>query len=407
MPDVRPFPALRFDPAVVGDWGGILSPPYDVISPAQADALKSRSPWQIARIETAAGDAQLARAAALLRQWRDDRAIIQDEPSLYIHEHRFADRDGASRTRTALFAAVALGPWAESGVHPHEHTMPGPKATRTALRDAAGADISPLMAVTPDRSGAYAALLDAERGDPVAQGEDAAGDHHRLWRIPAPAAAQAAAALAGEPIYMADGHHRYEAALESGSADGAVLMGIIRARDPGLIVGPTHRLAHVPVPPDLDARLAGDWAGDWNIASCNAAALATELPEGSNAIALYRGGETALLLHPLQGAYDRIPPDVPQAWRNLAPALLQYALLQPRLNIDEQALAGGKAVTYEHHLEAALDAVRSGAAQAAFLLPAPTLEDVFNTADAGDKMPQKSTYFVPKLPTGLVLHSVA
>ena len=403
MPDVRPFPGLRFDPAAVGDWGNILSPPYDIISADQAEALKARSPWQIARVETAAGGDQLARAADLLRQWRSESALIQDEPSLYIHEHRFRDETAAERARTALLAAVALGPWTESGVYPHEHTMPGPKAARTALRDAANADISPLMVVTPDRSGAYAALLDAERGDPVAQGRDPAGDHHRLWRIPAAPAKQAAATLAAERLYMADGHHRYEAALESGSPDRAVLMGIIRAQDPGLAVGATHRLAHVPISPDLDARLAADW----NVASLRAEALATELPQGANAIALYRGGETALLLHPLQGAYGKIPKNVPQAWRDLPPALLQYALLEPHLGIDDQALAGGKAVTYEHHLQAALDSVRNATAQAAFILPAPTLDAVFNTADAGDRMPQKSTYFTPKLPTGLVLHPLA
>lgn len=403
MPDVRPFPGLRFDPAAVGNWGDILSPPYDIISDDEAEALKARSPWQIARIETAAGAAQLDQAADLLRQWRGDGALIQDEPSLYIHEHRFPDEATATeRTRTALFAAVALAPWTQSGVHPHEHTMPGPKAARSALRNAVAADISPLMVVTPDRSGAYAALLDAERGTPVAEGQDAAGDHHRLWRISGPPAERAADSLSREPLYMADGHHRYEAALESASPDSAVLLGIIPAQDPGLVVGATHRLAHVPVPPDLDARLATDW----NVASLDAEALATELPQGANAIALYRGGQTALLLHPLQGAYDKIPKTVPQAWRDLAPALLQYALLHPQLGIDDQALANGQAITYEHHLQSALAAVRNNNAQAAFILPAPTLESVFNTADAGDRMPQKSTYFTPKLPTGLVLHPV-
>ena len=401
MPEVRPFAGLRFEPSVVGDWGSVLSPPYDVIDAEAADALKSRSEWQIARVETASGEAGIAEAAALLRRWREQGAVVEDEPSLYIHEHRFG-AGGEGRTRTALFAAVALGEWGASGVMPHEHTMPGPKATRTALRDAAGADISPLMVVTPDRSGAYAALFEAERGEPISEGADAAGEHHRLWRVSGPAAEAAARTLAGEGLYMADGHHRYEAALESGSADGAVLMGIVRADDPGLVVGATHRLAHVPVPADLDARLAGEW----NVAAISADALAGELPDGSNAIGIYRGGGTALLVSPLDGARARIPADVPRAWRELAPALLQYALLAPQLDIDEAALAGGRAITYEHYLDAALTAVRSGEARAAFLLPAPTLSDVFTTADAGDKMPQKSTYFVPKLPTGLVLHAV-
>ena len=402
MPDVRPFAGLRFEPSVVGDWGAVLSPPYDVIDAAEADALKARSEWQIARVETASGETGIAAAAALLRRWREQGAVVEDEPSLYIHEHRFA-ADGAERTRTALFAAVTLGEWVASGVMPHEHTMPGPKATRTALRDAAGADISPLMVVTPDRSGAYRALFETERGDPISEGTDAAGEHHRLWRISGQAAQAGAATLAAEGLYMADGHHRYEAALESGSADGAVLMGIVRADDPGLIVGATHRLAHIPVPADLDVRLAGEW----NIASISADALASELPDGSTTIGIYRGADTALLVSPLEAAYTRIPTNVPQAWRDLAPALLQYALLAPHLNIDEAALASGQAITYEHHLTAALDSVRNSEAEAAFLLPAPTLTDVFNTADAGDKMPQKSTYFVPKLPTGLVLHAVS
>ncbi|MCY4618217.1 MAG: DUF1015 domain-containing protein [Chloroflexi bacterium] len=400
MVNVQPFRGLRYDADVVGDWGAVLGPPYDIVDADQTASLKSSSPHQIAHIETASGD-DIADAAQLLQDWRQSGAVIQDrEPAYYLHEHRFGD----GQVRRAIFGAVELTPWGEAGVMAHERTMPGPKATRTALRSVVGADISPLMAFVPDADGTLARLIDEAVTQPILnEGTDPTDDSHTLRRIDNPdSLEQISNAFAHDRIYMADGHHRYESALASidDRPDSRnVLMGIVCASDPALVVGATHRVVHTDIPASLVAQLGRNFS----IIEATAAELPGILPDGSSSLGLVTS-VGAWLLEPTAAAQRAMPDDVPDAWRNLAPAVLQHVVLEPLLGIDADALAGGQAVTYTHHFDELLESVQSGLASAAFVLPAPTLQDVIDTADAGSFMPQKSTYFVPKLPTGLVLH---
>ena len=400
MVNVQPFRGLRYDAEVVGEWGAVLGPPYDIVDADQTAGLKSSSPHQIAHIETASGD-DIASAAQLLPDWRQSGAIIQDDaPAYYLHEHRFGDR----QVRRAIFGAVELTPWGEAGVMAHERTMPGPKATRTALRSVVGADISPLMAFVPDADGTLAELIDEAVKQPILnEGTDPTGDSHTLRRIDNPdSLEQISNAFAHDRIYMADGHHRYESALASiddRPNSRNVLMGIVCASDPALVVGATHRVVHTDIPASLVAQLGRNFS----ITEATAAELPGILPDGSSSLGLVTS-VGAWLLEPTAGAQRAMPDDVPDAWRNLAPAVLQHIVLEPLLGINAEALAGGQAVTYTHHFDQLLESVQSGQASAAFVLPAPTLQDVIDTADAGSFMPQKSTYFVPKLPTGLVLH---
>lgn len=401
MVNVQPFRGLRYDADAVGDWGAVLGPPYDIVDAAQTEQLKASSPHQIAHIETAAGD-EIERAAQTLRDWRASGVIVRDAaPSYYLHEHSFAGDGG--QLRRALFGAVELTPWGE-GVMAHERTMPGPKATRTALRSVVGADVSPLMAFAPDADGALAELIDLAAQLPIlSQGVDPAGDRHTLRRIDgANTVRRITDAFANDTIYMADGHHRYESALASideRPASRRVLMGIACANDPALVVGATHRVVHAGAPASLLAQLGRNF----QITESAPDEVASTLEPGSSSIGLVTH-QGAWLLEPGDAAARAMPDDVPDAWRNLAPAVLQYVVLEPLLGIDADALAGGAAVSYTHHLDELLAAVASGSASAGFVLPAPTLQDVIDTADAGSFMPQKSTYFVPKLPTGLVLH---
>ena len=400
MVNVQPFRGLRYDADVVGEWGAVLGPPYDIVDADQTASLKSSSPHQIAHIETASGD-DIASAAQLLQDWRQSGAIIQDDaPAYYLHEHRFGDR----QVRRAIFGAVELTPWGEAGVMAHERTMPGPKATRTALRSVVGADISPLMAFVPDADGTLAELIDEAVKQPILnEGTAPTGDSHTLRRIDNPdSLEQISNAFAHDRIYMADGHHRYESALASiddRPNSRNVLMGIVCASDPALVVGATHRVVHTAIPASLVAQLGRNFS----ITEATAAELPGILPDGSSSLGLVTS-VGAWLLEPTTAAQRAMPDDVPDAWRNLAPAVLQHVVLEPLLGIDAEALAGGQAVTYTHHFDQLLESVQSGQASAAFVLPAPTLQDVIDTADAGSFMPQKSTYFVPKLPTGLVLH---
>ena len=408
MANIRPFPALRYQPAAVADWGSLLGPPYDIVDAAQTAQLKASSPYQIAHIETAGSADQITTAARTLKQWRSAGILVQDAPALYLHEHRF-QLEGSAHTRLALFAAVDLTPWEQGDVLPHEWTMPGPRATRTALRDGVGADISPLMAFVPDRDGRIAETLNSALALPtLAEGQDPAGDEHTLRRIDdAGTVAALTGAVAAQSIYMADGHHRYESALDARDQRAAqagsgwtgaepanqVLMGIVPASDPGLVVGATHRLIHTNIPADLAERLSLTFS------------IGQPSPDGDQ-LTLLRPNHEPLQLSPTDAALDALPAHLPRSWRQLAPALLQFAILDAILGIDEATLAQGQAVSYTHHLDEARNAVNNGAATAAFILPAPTLEQVFAAADAGDRMPQKSTYFVPKLPTGLVLHPI-
>ena len=399
MVNVQAFRGLRYDPDVVGDWGAVLGPPYDIVNADQTAELKASSPFQVAHIETAAGE-EIARAAATLRDWRRTGAIVQDlAPSYYLHEHYFGD----DQVRRAIFGAVELTPWGD-GVMAHERTMPGPKATRTALRSQVGADISPLMAFVPDRSGQLADLISSATSLPtISEGDDPSGEHHTLRRIDgANTVARIDHAFEGDTIYMADGHHRYESALASiddRPASRRVLMGVVCASDPALFVGATHRLVHTDVPASLLAQLGRFFS----ITESDPESLEQQLPDGSPAFGLVTASG-AWLLHPIDAAQSAMPANVPSAWRNLAPAVLQHVVLEPLLKIDDDRLAGGQDISYTHHQHDAIASVRSGESNAAFILPAPTLQDVIDTADGGGFMPQKSTYFVPKLPTGLVLH---
>ena len=405
MAAIQPFPALRYDPARLPDWGAVLGPPYDIVDAEQTARLKAASPHQIAHIETAAGPDEIAAAAQRLAEWRAEGVLIQDAPALYLHEHQFT-LDGQPRTRLALLAAVDLTPWEQGDVLPHEWTMPGPRQTRAELRHGVAADVSPLMAFVADHDGRVAAALNQALSlPPLSQGTDPAGDRHSLRRIDDPQTiAELSDAIAEQPIYMADGHHRYESALAvqerraaaNGATDGPanrVLMGIVPASDPGLVVGATHRLIHADIPPDLPARLAPEFAAHPN-------------PPADPHITLLAPAAPPVHFTANAAALEALPEHLPDSWRRLAPAVLQYAILDRHLGIDEAALAAGRAVTYIHAHTDAQAAVADGRAAAAFILPPPTLDQVFTAAQAGDRMPQKSTYFVPKLPTGLVLHPI-
>ena len=220
---------------------------------------------------------------------------------------------------------------------------------------------------------------------------------------------------------MADGHHRYESALghrevrkrragitwSGEEPENFVLMGIVRADDPGLIVGATHRLLHATPPPDAAARLRASFEVETLGAGGDAAALTARVaaaPPERAPIGVHGLTDDDLLLLADDRTRAALPAELPASWAGLGPAVLQHGALGPVFGVDEEALHAGQAVSYEHEAAAACAAVAAGTARAAFLLQAPSLGQIFEAADAGDRMPQKSTYFVPKLPTGLVLY---
>lgn len=427
MAEIRPFRGLRYDPARAGRLDTLIAPPYDVISPAQQEALYAASPYNIVRIELSReeGEARYASAAALLAQWRQDGILVPEaRPALYLYEQRFT-LDGQTYRRRAIIARVRLEPFESGAIRPHEYTLSGPKEDRLRLLEATRTQVSPVYA-----------LYRADRDDPlrgitmpssVVSATDLAGEEHRLAPIDDPEAHAAVAHYLRErPLYIADGHHRYETALRyrdqrraaattwtGDEPENFVMMALTPHDDLGLVILPIHRLVHRPLPPGTPERLQRFFhltLLPWNDEADEAAALerlrayAAARP-AFIAAGVYPGRLLLVTLRDAAAVAALMPAERSAAWRALAVNVLQYGVLQAALGIDLDAIAAGGVVSFTENAREALAEVRSGRAAAAFLLNPTRVEEVFAVADAGDRMPQKSTFFYPKLGTGLVLNA--
>jgi uncharacterized protein (DUF1015 family) len=366
VPRIKPFRALRYDPAAVGPIESVVAPPHDVISDARRDELLATSPHNIVRLIR---PSDAADAGRLIREWQDEGVLVRDaEPAVWVMDESFTGPDGEARTRRSLLARVRLEPYGEGEVYPHERTFGRQKAQRLELLRATKTKLSPIFLMhdgpSPD--------------DPAAPHDielDFEGVHVRLWRVPEPEATALAESVR-TPLVIADGHHRYETALryhqEEGTEESAhVLAALVSRTDPGLEIFPTHRLAGEPVPA-LNGRFRVTQVGD------PLAALDGLGRERPGFVLLDRDGARLAEAEP-----DGTPVGV-----------LDTAVL------DVLELAD---VRFTPSATEAEDAVREGRAAAAFLVRAPTVDQVEAVALAGAVMPQKSTYFFPKLVSGLVL----
>jgi uncharacterized protein (DUF1015 family) len=422
MAEVRPFRALRYDPAVA-DPALTIAPPYDVISPAQQAALYERDPHNIIRIEYGReqpGDSESSnkytRAASDLRAWREQGVLALDaQPAIYVYHQQFAWA-GESYERTAYFGAVRLEEWDKGIIKPHEHTLANPKADRLNLLRATRTQVSPVYSLYRPRG----ERIERVAGDPVIDCESD-GQRHRVERATGAPVDAFAAMIANSDVYIADGHHRYETALayrdeararsSSWSGDepeNFVLMALTPYDDPGLLVLPTHRIVRLPsIPDDALARVSRQFDARPVDASDVSAALARLAEAGTRAPAFIAaglpGGPHLLTLRDRAAIEALMPAAQLPAWKRLDVNVLQYGILEAVFGIDDATLKAGGVVAYEQDAASAIDSVRGGDAQLAFLLNATPIAQVAAVADAGGRMPQKSTYFQPKLPTGLVL----
>src|SRR6516162_10160651 len=266
MADIQAFRAFRYDLGRVGALGEVVAPPYDVIDPALQDALYQRSPYNVIRLilnkeapTDTENDNRYTRAAACLRDWQSDSILTQDSArSLYVYHQDF-EVEGKRYTRRGFMARVRLEPFGQGRIYPHEETLSGPKADRLKLFRATGMNLSPVFGLYPDESNETASILDgAIKKSPPLQATDHLEVIHRFWPISDQrVVAQLTSLMGPKPIFIADGHHRYETGLQyleerRGShdpqaihADGAanfILMTLVSMSDPGLVILPTHRL---------------------------------------------------------------------------------------------------------------------------------------------------------------------
>ncbi len=425
MPQLLPFRGLRYT-AAAGPISELLAPPYDVISPSQQQVLESRNPRNAVRLELAeGGEERYGKVAALLAEWQADGAIARDDvPMLYVYEQQF-EEGGRQFTRRALLAEVEAQPWEEGAVKPHEFTMSGPKEDRLKLLQATKTQFSPVFMIARDRAGQLSQFLDLmiNSKPPDIEGTSIDGEQHRLWVIEAGRyEMRFLAPLLSESFYIADGHHRYETAVtyRNGVSETEKLQrdhparfamtAIVAASDPGLVIRPIHRMIARRAPADWQDRLEAAFTvtriklvGDESERDHE---LESELASNpANILALgLEGGSVHLLQLKDPSAYaGSIRPGRSAEWAAIAPNVLRYGVLEPLWGITDDDLRAG-VVEYSHDAGEVLEFVDNHAEGAAFMLNPVGIESVMSLADQGERMPQKSTFFHPKLGTGMVFH---
>ncbi len=417
MAEVKPLRTLRYDLRAVGSLDAVIAPPYDVIDPQRRAALVERSPFNVVEIDLPephdGPEDPYAHAATVMEAWRQQSVLVRErEPALWALAQDFTAPDGSRRTRTGFFARVRVEDYGAGRIRPHERTQPGPKEDRLRLTRATRANLSPIFSLFDDPGGEAQAALEAAVGDePFAAATDDDGVENRLWRIADPAALEAVErALAPRELLIADGHHRYETARIYAQEVGGegehryVLMFLCALSDPGLAVFPTHRLLTDLGDPALQERLGAALKRDFEIERVERSAV--EPPSDANAVAFgYMDAHFRqpfrLRLRDPQVAAAALP-ERSEAYRSLDTAVLEALVLREALGMSEGDIAAQRGVTYAKSTDAALEAVESGAADAAFFMRATPIEQVQAVAAAGESMPPKSTFFYPKVPTGLV-----
>ena len=434
MVDILPFRGVRYDTRAAGaPLADLAAPPYDIISPAEQAALYAKNPANVVRLILGREQDKYAQAARLFREWLASGVLKADEePSLYVYHQTFTDPTMGQPVpeRMGLVCLLKLEDYSTGRVLPHEKTLTGPKTDRLELLRATQAQFEPIFGLYSDPDGAVQSFLREydDRETVVEQVDDLIGSSHRVERLGDTNAAMTVRDLmADKPVFIADGHHRYETALnfrrevraaaseteeDAPIAADYILIVLTALEDEGLLVLPTHRLVRN-VPPEKIAALPDALASRFTLSPSTPetveAAIADQASAGKAAFGVVLPPGTvhlAVLNAPPAEAAEIVPGPGSHAAKRLPVTLLGSLILNDCLGIDAGAVAAGEHVAYERDLGASVAAVSRGEAQAAFLLGRPTVKEIQEVSLAGDVMPQKSTFFYPKLLSGLVLRDL-
>jgi len=433
LAEVRPFPGMHYNGSMINDLAAVICPPYDIIPPRQQQELHLRNEYNCVRLEfgrelpqDTTTDNKYTRAAATQEQWLKQGILQIDEtPAVYLHDHYFTHR-GKEYKRRGLIAAIRLEEWDRMVIRPHEGTMMAPKSDRLSLLWALQANTSPILTLYEDSQQRIASLLATQQqGQPLLSSRKLDGERHDVWVIKAPDVVnQISSSFAGQPLYIADGHHRYESALNyqrerracspSASEDepfNFVMMTLVSFSDPGLLILPTHRLVRGIPKATLDGlmtklklffdidELPIDSPDDWKHVD--------DLLTGTNKIRLALFGLTTrhllvlTLCDPAQ-VNPMMPNFHSDLYKRLAVSIADHVILEKLLTLSSDSEKAN--LTYTDDRVDAINRVVSQEYQLALLLSPARAEAIKAIADVGDKMPRKSTYFYPKLPAGLVFH---
>ncbi|MBE2320318.1 DUF1015 domain-containing protein [Solirubrobacter sp. CPCC 204708] len=396
MADVEPLLALHYDLVKVGGLQPVAAPPYDVIDSAQRAALLGRSPYNVVEIDLPFSDSDpYAHAAQTLTAWTTEGIVTRDNtPALWALAQDYTGPDGRQRTRHGVFARVRVEDYGPGRIRPHERTHPGPKEDRLRLTRATRTNLSPIFSLYDDpQNAAWKAIAPFTQSAPWGEVSDDEATTHKLWRVDDPQAIEAfKAALSGTELLIADGHHRYETARvyqQENPAATHVLMCLVALQDEGLTVFPTHRLA---TNADMEA-LTAAFGRDW-----------TTEPRATLSIGYYANGELSTLYLKDWEVADAALIGKPEPYRRLDTAVLEKLILMDALGLTEDDISHLHGLDYARTPEQAKAKVDAGEADAAFLMNASPVERVRDVAVAGENMPPKSTYFFPKVLTGMVFN---
>ncbi|GIW80820.1 MAG: phosphatase [Gemmatales bacterium] len=431
MAEIQAFRAYRYDLGRVGTLADVVAPPYDVIDADLQERLYNRSPYNVIRLilnreekGDADADAKYQRAGRCLKDWLREGILVQDSArSVYVYHQVFKVED-KEFTRRGVLARVRLEPFGQGKIFPHEETMPGPKADRLKLMHATGMNLSPVFGLYPDPQGEVQASLDRaiSRSLPL-EATDHLGVVNRLWPLSDTQTISAITGMLGpKPVFIADGHHRYETALkylEERRAMGTVrdddpahyvLMMLVGMSDPGLVILPTHRLVSgVPqLRRDDLARMLGDHFDLETVGQGEKGARATwewiEADGSQNVLGFITVDDGVWQLARLRSpdVMAEICPQHSSAWRSLGVSIL-HELVLSRL-LPAACTGASPSCRYVHLLQEVIDAVAKRECQLGVLVPPAKMTDVEKIASGNEKMPPKSTYFYPKLLSGLVFN---
>ncbi|MBA2513692.1 MAG: DUF1015 domain-containing protein [Solirubrobacterales bacterium] len=415
MADVQPLRALHYDFSRQDGLKLVTAPPYDVIDPQQREELLARSPHNVVEIDLPQGDDPYERAASTFNAWQREGVLVRDDaPAIWALTQDYTGPDGRARTRRGIFARIRVEDYGRGRIRPHERTHPGPKEDRLRLTRATRANLSPIFSLYDDPDGtAWSAIEPQIQGaEPVGEVLDEDGTRHRLWRV---ADSEAIAAvrdgLAPKELLIADGHHRYETArvyAEEIGGEGAhrfVLMCLVALQDPGLTIFPTHRLVRGLTSARQEA-LAATLREHFKIEPIEVDRLRP--PDGDGPLVLgyidahFRQAFRLTLRD--RSIADVLLSDRPEPYRRLDTAVLEALILKGPLELSDDQISHLDGFGYSRTDAEALELVESGAYDAAFFLRPSPVAQVSEIAAAGETMPPKSTYFFPKLLTGMLFN---
>jgi uncharacterized protein (DUF1015 family) len=436
MAEIRPFKGVRYNTRKIADLAKVLCPPYDIISPRQQDDLYQSSDFNFIRIEynketpqVSPANNRYTRASGYLADWLKQGILqIDAAPALYRHDHYFTCQ-GKSYQRRNFYAAVRLEEWDKKIVRPHENIIPKAKSDRMSMLYACQCNTSEVLGMYQDPDRKIASLLSAQdKNKPVIDVTDAWGERHKLWAITQPEAIQGIQKeIASRPIYIADGHHRYDSALTCRREKSAqaktngeegfnfVMMSLVDFADPGLVILPTHRLLRS-VPAETVNKFKKDIKSYfevreislkepdvWQQTDAYLSGISPDSQQLSLAVFGLDGENlTILTLRDFNLLGPVIPPGHDAVYRKLDVSIVDHLILEKMLGFVKDKEEG--ALVYSHDRLETIERVKSGEYQLSFILNPVKPEIIQAIADAGDRMPRKSTYFYPKSPAGLVFY---